>query len=84
MTRHKASEMTDIYELWHFRTDELGCDHDTMLGVFSTREKAQQALDFLRDRPAFKNHPDGFEILSGELDSFGMKEGFVTVYPGDG
>ena len=74
----------EIYVLWHFRTDEQGCDHDKMLGVFSTRDKAQEALDFLRDKPGFKDYPDGFEILSGTMDKYGLKEGFVTVYPGDG
>jgi hypothetical protein len=73
----------DIYVLWHFRTDEQGCDHDKMLGVFSTRDKAQQALDFLRDKSGFKDYPDGFEILSGAMDEYGLKEGFITVHPGE-
>ncbi len=75
--------MTDVYVFWHCRQDEQGIDHDKMLGIFSSEEKAKQALAILRDKPGFKDHPDGFEILRDIVDHVHMLEGFVTVYPGE-
>lgn len=69
-----------LWVLWHNRTDERGCDHDKMLGIYSTREKAEQGLAMLRDKPGFRDHPDGFEILEGRLDKTSMLEGFVTAW----
>lgn len=69
--------------LWHFRTDEQGCEHEKMLGIYTTRAKAEEGLALLRDKPGFRGYPDGFEILQGALDETHMLEGFVTVYPGE-
>ncbi|MGH7033818.1 MAG: DUF7336 domain-containing protein [Stellaceae bacterium] len=76
--------MTIVYVLWHDHVDEQGCDHDMMLGIYSTEEKAKEALELLRDKPGFKGYPDGFEIARGIIDRTSMLEGFITVYPGDG
>ncbi|HXS41977.1 MAG TPA: hypothetical protein VN766_17440 [Stellaceae bacterium] len=75
--------MTDIYVLWHCRTDEQGCEHEKMLGIYTTRAKAEEGLALLRDKPGFKDYPDGFEILEGALDETYMLEGFITVQPGE-
>jgi homoserine kinase type II len=75
--------MTNVYVLWHYRTDERGCDHDKMLGIYTTRAKAEEGLALLRDKPGFRDYPDGFEILEGELDTTGLLEGFITVEPGE-
>ena len=75
--------MTDIYVLWHCRTDEQGCEHEKMLGIYTTRAKAEEGLALLRDKPGFKDYLDGFEILEGALDETYMLEGFITVQPGE-
>ena len=36
-------------------------------------------MALLRDKPGFRDHPDGFEIAEGTLDETCMTEGFVTV-----
>ena len=36
--------MTLVYVLWHRCTDEESRDHELMLGIYSTQEKAEQAL----------------------------------------
>lgn len=69
-----------FYELWHLRYDEEGQDHDKLLGIYSTRERAEQALAGLRDKPGFRDHPDGFEINDGPLDETYFTDGFVTVW----
>ena len=67
--------MMDIYQLWFHHRHEDGCVDDMLLGVFSTREKAQQAMDFLRDKPGFRDLPSNFKILTGRFDYFDRNAG---------
>lgn len=71
------------YELWHDRYDGRQ-DHDKLLGIYSTREKAEQGLAMLRDKPGFCDHPDGFEILDGPVDQTCWLEGFASVWGDEG
>jgi hypothetical protein len=57
----------DIYLLWHCYTDERG-ENEMMLGVYSSIENAEQGLTLLRDKPGFRDHPEGFRILKRKLD----------------
>lgn len=68
------------YALWHCRVDERGCDHDLLLGIYSTQEKAEQGLALLRDQPGFRDFPECFEILEGTVDQTHMLEGFVIAW----
>lgn len=70
----------DYYEFWHMRVDAEGRDFDKQLGIYSTQDNAESGLALLRDRPGFRDHPDGFEILDGTMDRTGMTEGFITVW----
>ena len=57
----------DIYLLWHCYTDERS-ENEMMLGVYSSIENAEQGLTLLRDKPGFRDHPDGFAIAKRKLD----------------
>src|ERR1700722_5255352 len=71
------------HELWHERYDGR-LDHEKLLGVYSTKDKAEQALASLRDKSGFSDHPEGFEIRPGKADGTAWTYGgFVTVYPGE-
>jgi hypothetical protein len=50
-----------------------------LIGVFSSRDKAQAVLNDLRGQPGFRDVPDGFEINSQILDQAAWLEGYVTV-----
>jgi hypothetical protein len=67
------------YDLWHLRYDGRE-DHDKLLGIFSTKEKAEEALDLLRDKPGFRDHPEGFEICDGPIDETSWLEGFASLW----
>lgn len=67
------------YDLWHLRYDGRE-DHDKLLGVYSTKEKAEEALAVLRDKPGFRDDPDGFEILDGPIDETCWLEGFASLW----
>jgi hypothetical protein len=69
-----------VYLLWHsYESEYDDCDHDLLLGVYSTREKAEaRQADAIR-QPGFRLHPDGFEIAAYEVDvTEAWLEGFST------
>lgn len=68
------------FHLWHERYDGRQ-DHEKLLGVYSTSERAEAAQALLRDKPGFRDYPDGFEIFtSNRMDGTGWEEGFVSVW----
>jgi len=69
-----------FYELCHMRVDDEDRDYDKLLGIYSTQEKAEEGLALLRDKPGFRDHPDGFEINEGPMNKTDMTEGFITVW----
>ena len=71
------------HDLWHQRYDGHQ-DHDKLLGVYSTKEKAEQAVAQLRVKPGFRDYPEGFEILEGPIDETYSLEGFVSVWGDEG
>ena len=75
--------MTVVYMLEHSHEWEDGHDDIKFIGIFSTREKAEAALEHVRRQPGFRDFPDGFYIGECEVKSeqLGWPEGFVTVLP---
>ena len=65
-----------IYVLWHSYRDEEGRDTEMHLGVYSSRKNAEESLAFLRTKPGFRDHPNGFEIKEGILDRTYITEPF--------
>jgi hypothetical protein len=74
-----------VYLLEHVH--DLGDGHEDakLVGVFSSRAKAEAALDCVRDQPGFRDTPEGFDISEHELDSSRLRwsGGYVTVRPGE-
>ena len=75
--------MHQVYVLWH--THELKDDcgsHDEikMIGIFSAEEKAQRAIEQLKDQEGFCDYPVScFEIDEQVVDRIGWKDGFYTA-----
>jgi hypothetical protein len=74
-----------VYLLQHVHDLDGGHEHVKLIGVFSSRSKAQAALDRVRGQPGFRDTPEGFDISEFELDSndLGWPEGYLTVRPGE-
>ena len=71
--------MTTVYILWHTREVAPDEDDDRWFGIYSTEDKAKQAIVRLRGKPAFKDYPDGFEIVRYEVDKGEhWTEGFIS------
>ena len=71
--------MTDVYLLWHIHDTGHGDEETKLIGVYSTEQRAQQAIARLKQQPGFKDYPDDFQIELCGVDETGWQEGFITV-----
>ena len=70
--------MTDIFALHHVH--QLRDGEDTkLIGVYSTRQQADDAIDRLSTQPGFRDHTDGFHVDRYTLNEDHWTEGFVAV-----
>ncbi|WP_208298621.1 DUF7336 domain-containing protein [Streptomyces liangshanensis] len=63
--------------------DERDGDDVKLLGVFSTRERAEAGRERARVLPGFRDEPECFVVDGYELDVGTWGEGFVRVPPGE-
>lgn len=71
--------MSVVYVLQHEYETDGGGDNVKFIGVYSSRERAEAAVERLRDQPGFSSYPEGFCIDEYKLDRDHWAEGFVTV-----
>jgi len=64
-----------VFLAWHTRSDPVA-DDSKLLGVYSSEGAAYAAIDRVRDKPGFRNYPDGFEVSECEVDRDNWTEGF--------
>jgi len=75
--------MATIFVLQHLH--ETGDGEDVKLvGVYSSRQKAQDAASRLSLAPGFAAAPNGFHIDEYRLDQDQWSEGYATVAGGTG
>lgn len=61
--------MATLYVLRHIdRLWNDGNAYEKTIGIYSTEERAQQAIDRLRDKPGFRDRPDRWDIEPVILD----------------
>jgi hypothetical protein len=60
--------------------DEQAGDDVKLLGVYSTRERAQDRIREARALPGFKDEPECFLISRSEVDKDDWGEGYVTCF----
>ncbi len=61
-----------VFLLWHVHGDD-----EKLIGVYRTHADAEVAQIRLRDKPGFRDTPQGFEIHPYELGRDGWTEGFI-------
>jgi hypothetical protein len=71
--------MASVYVLQHVHSLEDGVEDVKLIGVYSSREKAQAAVAHLVREPGFSEAPDGFHIDEYQVDRDQWVEGYVTV-----
>ena len=69
--------MESVFILQH--SYESPEEQTKFIGVYSSREKAQEAISRLSSQPGFKNFPDNFYIDEYQIDQDNWSEGFVTA-----
>jgi homoserine kinase type II len=70
--------MKMVYPLYHSRPIDDDEEDEKLVGIYSSRAQAEAAIERLRDKPGFRDFPDGFHIYEDELDRDGWTEGFLT------
>jgi len=66
----------EVFLLYHI--NELNDDDSKLIGVYSSKEKAEEAQQKSKLLPGFKNSPDSFLIDKCKLDEDHWEEGFIT------
>ncbi|MGI8654123.1 MAG: DUF7336 domain-containing protein [Pyrinomonadaceae bacterium] len=69
----------EVYIVQHVHEFEDSREDYKFIGVYSTRQKAEEAVSRLRTKDGFRNIPEGFEIDEYELDEDHWTDGYVTV-----
>ncbi|MBX9579541.1 MAG: hypothetical protein K2X87_04465 [Gemmataceae bacterium] len=71
--------MASVFVLQHVHTAADGAEDVKFVGVYSCRQKAQEAVTRLAGVPGFADAPDGFHIDEYRVDHDQWAEGYVTV-----
>ena len=71
-----------VFMVTHTHEMNPGEDDDKLIGVYSTKEKADLAAGRAKTLPGFRDHPDGFLVEPDVLDEDHWREGFARVYGG--
>ena len=79
MHRDKQLRVVRSVYVLHHEHELDGCDEAKLIGVYSSRERAEAAIARLQKQPGFSDHPDGFHIDHYALDEDNWVEGFVTI-----
>jgi hypothetical protein len=70
--------MKTVFILHHsYELDEI--EETKLIGVYSTNEQAESAINRLKYKNGFKYRPDAFEISEYKLDQDNWTEGFATM-----
>ncbi len=69
----------DVYVLQHVHDLGDGEEDVKMIGVYSTHEQAELAVERVRLQPGFCDAPDAFCIDLYPLDKDNWEEGYITV-----
>ena len=66
-----------VYVVQHVH--ELGENNENIkfIGVYSSEENANAAMSRLRQKPGFRNAPDGFNLDEYDLDQDYWKDGYL-------
>ncbi|AOG00669.1 hypothetical protein BSY18_1458 [Blastomonas sp. RAC04] len=71
--------MTIVYDLWFTREYDDREDTELHIGIYASRFEAEAAIEALKDKPGFRDYPEGFEAHEVVLGQTGWQYGFVTT-----
>ncbi len=68
--------MMFVYLVQH-SYENNGCEETKIIGIYSSRSKAKEAVEKYKQIKGFKDYPDDFYIASYEVDKDHWCEGFI-------
>jgi hypothetical protein len=71
--------MASVFVLQHVHSREDGVEDIKFIGVYSSRETAQEAVARMGRLPGFVDAPEGFHIDEYRVDQDHWVEGYVVV-----
>jgi hypothetical protein len=71
--------MVKIYLLWFVPQDDRDEENSLLIGVYASERDAKEAIDRLRTKPGFVDHPLGFQIHGRNLGEDSWTEGFIKT-----
>ncbi len=71
--------MARVYVLQHTHEMDDGAEDVKLIGVYSSRENAQAAIERLGRAPGFSDAATGFHIDEYQLDQDQWVEGYSTI-----
>lgn len=71
--------MTSVFVLQHVHEMEDGAEDVKFIGVYSSSQKASEAIARLSNVPGFSEAPNGFHIDEYQLNEDQWVEGYVTL-----
>jgi hypothetical protein len=75
--------VNSCFLLWHTHTvDEE--DDDKLIGVYTSSTDAKAAIERIKGKAGFIDHPDGFEIVEYTVGQDHWTEGFITWQEAEG
>ena len=69
----------DVFVLQHVHTFDDSEEEVKMIGVYSSQEQAEAAVERLSAKPGFSDAPEGFAIDRYVVNEDCWTEGYVTV-----
>lgn len=71
--------MNTVFVLEHsYESADTGEQEAKLIGVYSSKEMAEKAIERLKKQPGFRDFPDYFNIDEYVLNQDDWEEGFVT------
>ena len=73
------SQSNPIYLVQHVHSTEEGEEDVKIIGIYSTKEEAENAVRRLQSKPGFSSQPDNFYIDAYVVDADHGTDGFITI-----
>ena len=72
--------MNSVYLVQHVHTIDEDEENVKTIGIYSTRQIAQEAIARISLQEGFRDALDGFHVDKYKLDEDNWSEGYVTIY----
>ena len=68
-----------VYMVYHSRELDDGEESLKLIGIYTSEERAKEAIKRVIGQRGFKDFPNGFQIYPHRLDKDGWTEGFICA-----